>query len=592
MSCVASMTEYVGKALGSVSGMKALLLDKETAGMAALVLSQTDAIQREVFLTDRIDLPQKPQIPKLNARGEIERKKKETFHHLKAVAFIRPSPQSVAQLKGVMKSGKFKDFYIFFSNIAGDELLRSLAEGDELELVRQVSELYADYFALSDFVFHANAPIVRPLYSPAAGWSLAEKRLLERNSEALVSLLLSFKVRADIRYSASSPLAKTLALDLAKRQRDEADLFTFQTQAPLLLVLDRVDDPVTPLLTQWTYQAMVHELLGIEQNRVVLEGRPGIRKDLKEVVLSPQQDHFYKGSMYLNFGELGRSVKDLVQNYQRKTSTHARLDSIEDMQRFVDNYPEFRALSGTVSKHVAIMTELSRLVETRQLMRVSELEQELACAQDHSAAMDALLQLMEDPRIEWNDKLRLVMLYALRYENQRHQLPQFKKMLRDKANMEPHKLLRIRAIDAVLNHAGSSRRGGDLFSNKTLLSMAGQWMKSGLKGVENIYTQHKPLLAETLTLLSQNKLRTTTHPYTDSATATAGAKNKYRLIVVYIIGGATYEEVLAVENFNNANSGMRVVIGGNFMHNSETFIDDLLAGDSADPDTHSIHIGV
>ena len=42
---------------------------------------------------------------------------------------------------------------------------------------------------------------------------------------------------------------------------------------------------------------------------------------------------------------------------------HASLFTIEDMQRFVDSYPEFRAMSGTVSKHVAIMTELSRLGE-------------------------------------------------------------------------------------------------------------------------------------------------------------------------------------------------------------------------------------
>jgi hypothetical protein len=34
-----------------------------------------------------------------------------------------------------------------------------------------------------------------------------------------------------------------------------------------VLIVDRRDDPVTPLLAQWTYQAMVHELLGISNNR-------------------------------------------------------------------------------------------------------------------------------------------------------------------------------------------------------------------------------------------------------------------------------------------------------------------------------------
>lgn len=45
----------------------------------------------------------------------------------------------------------------------------------------------------------------------------------------------------------------------------------------LLLVLDRVDDPVTPLLTQWTYQAMVHELLTIKNNVVDLKHCKNVR---------------------------------------------------------------------------------------------------------------------------------------------------------------------------------------------------------------------------------------------------------------------------------------------------------------------------
>ena len=40
-------------------------------------------------------------------------------------------------------------------------------------------------------------------------------------------------------------------------RRQEAALFDFRRGdgAMLLLVVDRLDDPVTPLLSQWTYQA-------------------------------------------------------------------------------------------------------------------------------------------------------------------------------------------------------------------------------------------------------------------------------------------------------------------------------------------------
>lgn len=31
----------------------------------------------------------------------------------------------------------------------------------------------------------------------------------------------------------------------------------------MVLILDRREDPITPLLNQWTYQAMLHELIGL-----------------------------------------------------------------------------------------------------------------------------------------------------------------------------------------------------------------------------------------------------------------------------------------------------------------------------------------
>jgi hypothetical protein len=62
-----------------------------------------------------------------------------------------------------------------------------------------------------------------------------------------------------------------------------ASLFDFRpTQTPpLLLILDRLNDPVTPLLSQWTYQAMVHEILDIHNGRVDLSNVPDIRPELR-----------------------------------------------------------------------------------------------------------------------------------------------------------------------------------------------------------------------------------------------------------------------------------------------------------------------
>lgn len=73
---------------------------------------------------------------------------------------------------------------------------------------------------------------------------------------------------------------------------------------------------------------MVHELLGLINNRIDMSKAKDIRKELREVVLSCDADHFFRGSMYLNYGDLGASIKDLVEQYQRKTKTSTKLESI------------------------------------------------------------------------------------------------------------------------------------------------------------------------------------------------------------------------------------------------------------------------
>ena len=65
----------------------------------------------------------------------------------------------------------------------------------------------------------------------------------------------------------------------------------------------------------------------------------------------------------------------MVDEFQVASKSNQKISTIADMQRFVENYPEFRAKSGNVSKHVTLMGELSRLIDERHLMQVSQVEQ-------------------------------------------------------------------------------------------------------------------------------------------------------------------------------------------------------------------------
>lgn len=106
---------------------------------------------------------------------------------------------------------------------------------------------------------------------------------LQRSTEGVIALLLSLKKRPLIRYQKNSLLAKKLATEVRYQITQEDQLFDFRKTdtPPILLIVDRRDDPVTPLLTQWTYQAMVHELLGIHNGRINLSDVPDVRPEFK-----------------------------------------------------------------------------------------------------------------------------------------------------------------------------------------------------------------------------------------------------------------------------------------------------------------------
>ena len=263
--------------------------------------------------------------------------------------------------------------------------MERLAEADNNEVVKAVQEYFADYVIVNpDLInFDLSYPKHRLWDSSPDVWN---PNSLQRCTEGVIALLLSLKKKPLIRFEKNSLMAKKLATEVRYQMMQEEQLFDFRKTdtPPILLILDRRDDPITPLLTQWTYQAMVHELIGIHNGKVDLSDVPDVRPELKEIVLSQDQDPFFKKNMYLNFGDLGGNIKEYVEQYQSKTKSNAAIESIADMKRFVEDFPEFRKLSGNVSKHVTLVGELSRRVRGDGLLDVSELEQSLACNDNHA----------------------------------------------------------------------------------------------------------------------------------------------------------------------------------------------------------------
>ena len=52
-------------------------------------------------------------------------------------------------------------------------------------------------------------------------------------------------------------------------------------------------------------------------------------------------------------------------------------------------------------------------------------------------------------------------------------------------------------------------------------------------------------------------------------------RDKPQDVIVFIVGGATYEEARSVAQINASSPGVRVVLGGTSVHNSTTFLEEV-----------------
>jgi len=588
MDAVEAIRTYVDRIVtgdGKCRGMKVLLLDASTTQTVSCVYSQTEILSREVYLVSRLDdSSQNPNLGEhINANGSVSNLNDLTMSmpsHLKAVCYLRPTDINAGLLVRELASPRFSEYHIFFSGVVSGGLLRLIAENDEQELVKQVQEFYGDFLPINEDLVTLNCRNTLAM-SAATGtaWARDLAHLYERNRRGVEGMLLSLRKQpTQIRYQRSSALAQQLARDVSDSiASDQIFHFRKSGSGTLLLILDRLDDPVTPLLSQWTYQAMVHELLGLNNNRVILRGAPNIAKDLEEVVLSAQQDEFFRKNRHANFGELGEAIQKLLNDYQKHTASHdpSRLSSIEDMQRFMEKFPELKSQSHNVSKHVALMGELARLVDICSLMDVSQFEQELACADDHSAHMKELMEKLGSPSVKIPDKLRLGMLYALRYEDSGNVDLVKTAMARGGVSEDM-----IELVDTVLRYGGLKARGPGLYGerSKDLMTKMTKSILTSVQGVSNVYAQHVPVLMDTVQSICRGKLRMDSHPYLVGKPPGAGAGNDPvpEDIIVFMAGGVTYEEATKIEEFNRTNPfKVKVILGGSTIHNSTSFLEEL-----------------
>jgi len=635
-----SASRFYRSRITAPEGLKALVLDADTLPTFATLLTQTEALREDFVLVEKLE-------------NLVQEPARDRQVYVTGIVVGRPSTETLLALRRELAQPHFGAYHIFFVNLIRRTLLEDLADADaSLESVVHVEEIYFDFLPWSPWVATGgglcDAPVQNEPRLPVAG--LAPHQLtLDRQLDTLFSILVSLKQKpASLRVLRSFRSCRALAERLAVRIDQESRLWEVPATDPspgtsplsahgagskrcLVVILDRREDPVTPLLTQWTYEAMLHQFFGIRAGRVriptTLEGKDpphAAAPQEQEYIVLPESDDFYAANRYATFGDIGEAVHRLVASFQERR--HAALAHVTDaarqdaaladptavapgidiatngdydatdterMTQILEFFPEFRRQSQLASKHVALISALSQQVKERALLQMSQIEQDVVsrdAEQEHLRRFRDWVRLVADGKASTlgmrsarlADAWRLAALLALRYESTRPELlQQVKRLLHEQLQMPSSELA---ALDMLLQTCGSKHRSLDLFGNRDLFARAKNTLRRGFSAsVDNQYIQHEPLLAQVMEDAARGRLPTDT--FEELLPSASADGSPFSVVIVYVIGGITAEETRMTaafqgdttarigsrRDFQSIPKGTTFYVAGDLMHTPGSF---------------------
>ncbi|KAK7857395.1 snare-interacting protein keule [Quercus suber] len=309
-------------------------------------------------------------------------RRRQPLPSMDAIYFIQPSRENVIMLLSDMagKAPLYRKAFIFFSSPISRELVNHIKkDATILPRIVALKEMNLEYFAIDSQGFITNNE--RALEDLLGDEENTRKGVMCLNVMAtrIATVFASLREFPMVRYRAAKSLDATtmttfrdliptkLAAGVWDCIMKYKSLPGFpKTETCELLILDRSVDQIAPIIHEWTYDAICHDLLNLEGNKYVQEV-PG------------------------KTGEL----------------------STRDLQKMVQALPQYSEQIDKLSLHVEIAGKINGTIRELGLRELGQLEQDLVFGDAGMKDVIKFLTTKEDTTRE--NKLRLLMVLAAIY---------------------------------------------------------------------------------------------------------------------------------------------------------------------------------
>ncbi|KAF3493466.1 hypothetical protein DY000_02057823 [Brassica cretica] len=251
-----------------------------------------------------------------------------------------------------------------------------------------------------------------------------------------------------------------------------------QTETCELLILDRSIDQIAPIIHEWTYDAMCHDLLNMDGNKYVhvIPSKSGGQPEKKDVLLE-EHDPIWLELRHAHIADASERLHDKMTNFLSKNKAaqlqHGKRDggelSTRDLQKMVQALPQYSEQIDKLSLHVEIARKINDLIREQGLRELGQLEQDLVFGD--AGMKDVIKYLSTQEEASREGKLRLLMIlatiYPEKFEGEKGQnLMKLAKLPSDDMSAVNNMRLLGSAVDAKKNTPGGFTLKFDLHKKK------------------------------------------------------------------------------------------------------------------------------
>ena len=350
---------------------------------------------------------------------------REEIPDVPALYFVEPNEKNVNKIIEDCSRKLYNGYYVNFISRCDRPLLEHFAKGvvnsGGTKSVQSVYDLYLNYITLEKYLYTLNFPKSYLGYNSP---SLNEEGILayvEKVTHGIFSVLATFSVIPVIRCrkgGVSEQIARRLRSLLAEHislSSFESSLFNSASmssiggnmntfQRPLLLLVDREEDLVTPLRHTGSYQALMSDVLSLNMNRVTIRSRKednngnskgmgrNSRGNMKVYDVDADEDQFF--SKYANtlfpeaiegnsteLQEVCRREDEIKQNTVSSaveglsgTGGSSTGDSGKNLLSAVDSLPILLAKKKVLETHTNILEAIMEEIKARDIPLFHEIE--------------------------------------------------------------------------------------------------------------------------------------------------------------------------------------------------------------------------